>query len=82
MLSVFSSLVPRGHEDSVRVEMILLIEKTGKVETGGVDEIIKRSQSVTHRLLSVNTEEDQTSLRPEMPHDNSLSNTLYRDRCG
>lgn len=57
------------------------------MEIGEAGEIIKRSQSVTHRLLSVNTDEDQTRPCSETPHDNSLSlphiHMLYmnRDKC-
>lgn len=42
-----------------------------EVGIGGAGEIIKRAQSVTHRLLSANTEEDQTSARSETLHEHS-----------
>ncbi len=64
----------------------IIDRKDREVEIGGA-EIIKRSQSVTHRLLSVNTGEDQTSLSSDTPHDNSLFlahiHILYmnRDKC-
>lgn len=50
----------------------IIDRKDREVEIGGAGEIIKRSQSVTHRLLSADTEEDQTSRRPETLHENSL----------
>lgn len=65
----------------------IIDRKDKEVEIGSMGEIIKRSQSVTHRLLSVNTEEDQTSPFSETPHDSSLFLThihiLYmnRDKC-
>lgn len=62
---------------------VITNRKDREVETGGVGEIINRSQSVTHRLLSANTEEDQTSPCSETPHDNSLSltNNLQQSVC-
>lgn len=47
---------------------------------GGAGEIIKRAQSVTHRLLSASTEEDQTSARSETLHEHShtLQHTFTR----
>lgn len=52
-----------------------------EVGIGGAGEIIKRAQSVTHRLLSANTEEDQTSARSETQreHSHTLQHTF---RCG
>lgn len=53
-----------------------------EVGIGGASEIIKRAQSVTHRLLSANTEEDQTSARSEtrtLSHSPAHIHTRYRN---
>lgn len=51
--------------------IIDIIDKGVKI----AGEIIKRSQSVTHRLLSANMEKDQSCnvACSQMTHDNSLS---------
>lgn len=82
----FSAYIVRTRSFSVSTHAII-DRKDREVEIGGADEIIKRSQSVTHRLLSASTEVDQTSPCSETPHDNSLFLThihiLYmnRDKC-
>lgn len=53
-----------------RAHMLLLTGGGREVEIGGVGEIMKRSQSVTQRLLSASTEEDQTNPRSEARHEN------------
>lgn len=67
-----------------RCSHAIIDRKDREVEIGGAGEIIKRSQSVTHRLLSANTEEDQTGPCSETPHNNSRSLThihiLYVNR--
>lgn len=55
-----------------RCSHAIIDRKDREVEIGGAGEIIKRSQPVTHRLLSANMEEDQTGPCSETPHDNSL----------
>lgn len=57
-----------------------------EVEIGGVGEIMKRSPSVTQRLLSASLEEDQTNLRSEARRENSREHAflccfMNIDRC-
>lgn len=53
-----------------RAHVLLLTGGGREVEIGGVGEIMKRSQSVTQRLLSASTEEDQNNPRSEARHEN------------
>ena len=72
MLSISINL--RGENETIiRCSHAIIDRKDREVEIGGAGEIIKRSQPVTHRLLSANMEEDQTGPCSETPHDNSLA---------